>query len=71
MSSNQPPKKSSPVFKILAVIIWIIAFAIVVAPIASCSMRSSVGLEPEFGYMCMSGILGALLAWGGLALWKK
>jgi hypothetical protein len=71
MNGSQPPKKSSPVFKILAVFVWIFAFLFLVAPIFACSVRSSVGLQPEYGPMCMMGILGALLTWGGLALWKK
>jgi len=57
--------------KVLSVILFIIAIWFVAAGILNAVLRSNAGLAPEFGVVCVLPLLGGLIAWGGVSLWRR
>lgn len=57
--------------KVLSVILFILALWFIAAGVLNAVFRSRVGLEPEYGVVCVLPLLGGLLAWGGVALWRR
>jgi uncharacterized membrane protein HdeD (DUF308 family) len=57
--------------KVLSVILFILALWFVAAGVLNAVFRSRVGLEPEYGVVCVLPLLGGLLAWRGVALWRR
>lgn len=57
--------------KVLSAILFILALWFIAAGIVPAVFRSSAGLEPEYSVLCVLTLLGGLLAWGGIALWRR
>jgi uncharacterized membrane protein HdeD (DUF308 family) len=57
--------------KILSILLFIVAAWFVAAGILNAVLRSRAGLSPEWGVVCILPVLGGLLVWAGIALWRK
>jgi uncharacterized membrane protein HdeD (DUF308 family) len=57
--------------KIFSAILFFLAAWFIAAGILNAVFRSRVGLEPEYAVVCILPLLGALLAWWGVNLWKQ
>lgn len=57
--------------KVFSMILFLLAAWFVAAGVLNAVLRSRVGLEPEYGVVCVLPLLGGLLIWGGAALWKR
>jgi uncharacterized membrane protein HdeD (DUF308 family) len=57
--------------KIFSFILFFIAVWFIAASILNAVLRSRVGLEPEYGVICVLPLIGGLLAWWGANLWKQ
>lgn len=57
--------------KVMSVILFILAVWFVAAGVLNAVFRSRVGLTPEYSVVCVLILLGGLIAWGGVALWRR